>query len=103
MKWLEIIELRAGRHNEQALEQYLKRLRNDLEKDPNHPEFRIYENRDIESDLSIHLFHSVKRPDQNPSTLSYQIASTLRTFGLVSHTTWKARKSNKLIKSEENE
>ena len=94
MKWLEIIELRTGSDNRYALEQYLNSLCHDLESDPNHPRFRIYENSDIESDLSIHLFHSTKKPDQKQSPLGYHIASMLRTFGLVSHTIWMERMTN---------
>ena len=93
MKWLEIIDLRIGSDDRRALEPYLNSLCSDLESDPNHPKFRIYENSDIESDLSIHLFHSTKKPDQKQSALGYHIASTLRTFGLVSHTTWMERKA----------
>lgn len=105
MKWLEIIELQTGSDNRHALEQYLKRLGRDLERDKNHPKFRIYDNSDIESDLSIHLFHSTKKHDQKQSPLGYHIASMLRTFGLVSHTTWLERKTNqeKTNNSKENE
>ena len=105
MKWLEIIELRTGSGDRLALERYLKRLRHDLERDPNHPDFRIYGNSEVDSDLSIHLLHSAKNPDPKQSPLGYHIASMLRTFGLVSHTTWLERKSNKEItnNSKENE
>lgn len=99
MKWLEIIELRTGSYQRQALEQYLERLQHELERDLNHPKFRIYENSDIDGDLSIHLLHSTKRPDQEQSPLGYHIASMLRTFGLVSHTTWMERKA-KLEKTD---
>lgn len=97
--------MRTGGDNRQALEQYLKDLYHDLEKDPNHPNFRIYENSDIVTDLSIHLFHSTKKPGKNQSPLGYHIASMLRSFGLVSHTTWMERKENKekQIIAKENE
>ena len=94
MKWLEIIELRTGSYDRQALEYYLNGLCHDLESDPNHPSFRIYENSDLESDLSIHLFHVTNKPGQKQSPLGYHIASMLRTFGLVSHTTWVERMIN---------
>lgn len=105
MKWLEIIELRTGSGDRHALEKYLKRLHHDLKSDPNHPRFKIYEHSDVESDLSIHLFHSTKMPNPKQSPLGYHIASMLRTFGLVSHSTWKERKTDNKItnSSKENE
>jgi hypothetical protein len=95
MKWLEIIELRTGNQNKQELEKFLERLCSELKGDSNHPEFRIYENCDIDSDLSIHIFHSTQIPDLNQSALSYHITSMLRSFGLVRRTTWMERKANK--------
>ena len=92
MKWLEIIELRTGSYDRQALEKDLKSLWVDLKRDPDHPKFKIYENRNIGSDLSIHLFHSTEVPGQHQSPLGCQIATILKTFGLVSHTTWMERK-----------
>lgn len=105
MEWLEIIELRTGSDNRHELDLYLNSLSSDLERDNSHPSFRIYQNSDIAYDLSIHLFHSTKKPDQKQSPLGYHIASVLRTFGLVSHTTWMERKTDKEItnNSKENE
>lgn len=95
MKWIEIIELRTGSASGHSLEKILNRLGYDLKSDPDHPEFMIYVNHDLESDLSIHLIHSSDEPDVKNSALGYQIASMLKSFGLVSHTIWKERKSNK--------
>lgn len=95
MRWLEIIELRTGNFSKQSLEQYLQRLCSELEGDSDRPKFRIYESSDIEGDLSIHLFHSVHRPDSDQSPLSYHIASMLRTFGLVRRSSWIERTASK--------
>ena len=105
MKWIEIIALRTSTGNRNALEQYLSSLCNDLVGIHNQSTVRIYENRDVDSDLSILLFHSTKKTNQKQSQLGYQIASMLRSFGLVSHTSWLEWKTKNEItnNSKENE
>ncbi|MEQ9298336.1 MAG: hypothetical protein RIF33_07230 [Cyclobacteriaceae bacterium] len=95
MKWLEIIELRTGSNQRQALEECLKHLGNELANDPSQPEFRIYESSGIQRDVSCHLLHFVDLEGQEQSVLGSHIVSLLRPFGLINHTLWKERGANK--------
>lgn len=104
MKWLEIIELRTGSNQRQALEECLKHLGNELAHDPIQPEFRIYESSGLQRDMSVHLLHDVDLGGQNQSALGSHIVVLLRTFGLINHTLWKERAANKrrTLKSQSN-
>ena len=65
MKWLEIIELRAGSSKDNELQNVFKQLVEELQLDPEYPKISVFHNYAIDCDYSIHLAHhpgQVKRP-----------------------------------------
>lgn len=88
MKFLEIIELRAGNKQDQELRNVFRQLVKELKLDPAYPKITIYHNYAVDSDYSIHLSHHQIQTDEVGSALGLRISAILKTFGLVSHNTW---------------
>jgi hypothetical protein len=88
MKWLEIIELRSVGSNKQLLEDELKSLIKELNKDGIQGLIKVYAHNSVDSDFSIHLLHDSAEADINGSTLGLQLISTLKDFGLLNHNVW---------------
>ena len=88
MKWIEIIELRAGSNKDQEVQNVFRQLVKELKLDPDYPKIKVYQNYTVESDYSIHLAHHQLQPEERGSALGMRIAAILKTFGLVSHNTW---------------
>ena len=88
MKWLEIIELRSVGKNRKFLEQDLKSLIEELNKETEQRTTKVYSRVVVDSDFSIHLLHDSKEADINGSPLGFQLVSTLKEFGLINHSVW---------------
>jgi len=91
--WLEIIEIRAVGSNQELLASQLRSLRNELKKNADLKDVKIYRRAMPESDYGIHLFHSSKKVDIGCSPICIQLTHSLKDFGLVNHTVW-IEKSN---------
>ena len=88
MKWLEIIELRSVYSNREFLESQVETLINEVEKGTKIQAIKSYNRVLIDTDFSIHLFHDSKKVENGESPLGLRIASALKEFGLVNHSTW---------------
>lgn len=93
MAWLEIIEIRAVGSNRELLASQLRSLRNKLKKNADMKDVKIYRRVMLETDYSIHLFHSSKKADTGCSPICTRLTQSLKDFGLVNHTVW-IEKSN---------
>ena len=58
MNWLEIIELRSVDSNRKLLEPKLKNILNEFHRAAGNHIIKVYNRLALDSDLSIHLFHS---------------------------------------------
>ncbi|MCP4641796.1 MAG: hypothetical protein GY851_15240 [bacterium] len=82
MKQLEIIHLRSSGEPAEALS---SRIRESIrEEDASTQVVTLYRRRGLETDVAIHIDH----PSDEPSGLGVRLASALRAFGIVEHTTW---------------
>ena len=88
MKWIEIIELRAGNKNDKELENVFRQLVKELKLEPEFTKIKVYHNYAVDCDYSIHLAHHQISPEEGGSALGMRITAILKTFGLVSHNTW---------------
>jgi hypothetical protein len=88
MKYLEIIELRAAGKRSDLLTSQLQSINSLLEKEPSGHKIKIYTRELVDSDYSIMLFHDTKKTGTEGSRLGLQLASGLRSFGLVHHSIW---------------
>lgn len=88
MKWLEIIELRIAGNNRELLEPQLNKLIDEVERETNRQAIKAYSRVMRDTDFSIHLFHDSKIVANSGSRLGLCLASALKEFGLVDHSTW---------------
>ena len=88
MKWLEIIELRAGSNNMERLEGILQSLVESFNDGNHQGKIKIYQRHTIHSDYCIHLIHRSKEPDTTGSPLGLHLAASLKQFGLLNHEIW---------------
>ncbi|MEJ2194014.1 MAG: hypothetical protein P8X73_04045 [Ignavibacteriaceae bacterium] len=93
MAWLEIIEIRTAGSNRELLASQLRSLRNELKKNADLKDVKIYRRAMLETDYCIHLFHSSKKVVIGCSPICSQLTQSLKDFGLVNHTVW-IEKSN---------
>lgn len=85
MKWLEIIELRAAAINKGSLKEQLAQL---LDEQKNEANIKIYHNVQIDTDLSIHIWHESDRVEVNGSFFGKLVKELFRNWGLVNHSIW---------------
>jgi hypothetical protein len=87
MNTLEVIHLRlAGKPPENLCEQIKESIvaRDDEELAA---KLAVFRRDGLETDIAIHIYHDEK-PDSGPGRLGLQLASELKTYGLVQHTFW---------------
>lgn len=86
MKWIEMINLRSGNHNERA--KVIELLKNMI---PDHARYLVYIKWYIhgflDTDLSIHLCWEGKNVCKE-SAIGLQLIRVLENFGLVNHHAW---------------
>ncbi len=88
MKTLEIITVRMDPQREGPL---LRELRAALDAKSLRDDrviVELYRHATVQTDLSIHLRSETLRADGFPSALGQRLASALREFGPISHSTW---------------
>jgi hypothetical protein len=88
MAWLEIIEIRAVGSNRELLSSQLQDLINDVIKETDLQDCRIYRHVMLETDFSIHIFHNSDEAGTSCSSVCTRLVSSLKDFGLVNHTSW---------------
>jgi hypothetical protein len=85
---LEVIEVRTGDRNQDLLKAQLQKLIRETDPGTKEQTIVVYNRAMINSDFSIHLFHSTEKVDINGSPLGLQLVSGLKGSGLVNHTIW---------------
>ncbi len=88
MKWIEIIELRTMSSDRILLESQLQSLINNVKQESKITAIKIYKNLSVETDISIHLIFSSGNIESGGSPLGMRLASAIKEFGLVRHSTW---------------
>lgn len=87
MKWLEIIEIRISGNDHELLEFHFKQLVKEVNKEKEQ-KLILYRQLDLDTDISIHIFHDSIKAENSGSDLGIRIASALKEFGLVNHNVW---------------
>ncbi len=95
MKWLEIIELRTTSRNSDSTEKQIINLVNQFKSERCECTIKVYRNGIVDTDFSIHLQHNSQVDGSFISSLSEQIVSVLKEFGLTNYTKWIPRNSSK--------
>jgi hypothetical protein len=86
MKWLEVIKVRSAAMGPASLDELLMAV---VQSAPSErAEIKIYRHAFLDTDLSVHLFWTSDRPEQNGSALGIRLAQALKDFGLVDHSVW---------------
>ena len=88
MNCLEIIELRAAGNKRDLLASQLQTIISLLEKGSSKQKIKIYTRVLVDSDFSILLYHDTMETGTEGSRLGLQLASALKSFGLVHHSIW---------------
>jgi hypothetical protein len=87
MKWLEIIKIRISANDHKLLKSHFKQLVKEVNKEKEQ-KLILYRQLDLNTDVSIHIFHDSIKAEKSGSDLGIRIASALKEFGLVNHNVW---------------
>jgi len=87
MKWLEVLEIRISGNDHELLKSHLKQLVKEVNKEKRQ-KLIVYRQLDLDTDISIHLFHDLIKVENSGSELGLRVASALKEFGLVNHNVW---------------
>lgn len=86
MRTLEIVHLRSSGEPIEALTDQIKES---IWAEGNGSEVvTLYRRSGLETDVAVHIYHRESEGGNGPSTLAFNLASALRTFGLVEHSVW---------------
>ncbi len=85
MSRLEIIHLRSSG---ESLESLGRRIRESLGAGGEDAEVTLYRRDGLETDVAVHIRRPGAPGGDGPSGLGLQLASALRSLGLVEHTLW---------------
>jgi hypothetical protein len=86
MNNLEIVHLRSSG---EPIESLGERIRESIRSEGEAAEIvTLYRRHGLETDFAIHIRHHDASGPNGPSALAYQLANSLRAFGLVEHTVW---------------
>lgn len=86
MSQLEIIHLRASGESAEALG---RRIEASLASGHEGADrVMVYRQNGLDTDLAVHLHHRASTQSQRPSAIGLQLASALRSYGLVEHSLW---------------
>ena len=89
MKWIEIIEIRSSGNTRKQLETTLQEFIDQVEKEAEKRTVKLYTRRILDTEIfSIHLIHGSSEFNSEGSSLGIKLVSTLKLYGLVSHTIW---------------
>ena len=86
MRTLEIVHLRSSG---ESMESLAERIRESLWEDGSIGDaVTIFRRNGLETDIAIHICHRRSNGGNGASTLAFNLANALRTFGIVEHTVW---------------
>ena len=89
MNWIEIIELRSSGNTRKQLETTLQEFIDQVEKEAEKRSVKLYTRKILDTEFfSIHLSHDSNEFKFGGSELGMRLVSTLKFYGLVSHTIW---------------
>ncbi len=97
MTRLDIIELRTVQKNREAAEAFLTRWQTQVLAERKALLVKIYRQAELETDFSIHVQYDSKTQDADVRILGGRLASDLKDFGLVNHTVWVERETEKKL------
>ena len=86
MNTVEIVHLRSSG---EPLESLAERIRESLWEDGSKGDVvTIYRRHGLDTDIAIHIRHCRPNGGNGPSTLAFNLANSLRSFGIVEHAVW---------------
>jgi hypothetical protein len=85
MQWLEIIELRAVRIDQDVVQEQVGQF---LKQRKNKNVVRIYINARVKTDWSIHVQHNKEPIETQGSDVCRQLKEILKEWGLVNYSIW---------------
>lgn len=86
MSRLEIVHLRSSG---EPLETLAERIKESIWEDGSSGNaVTVYRRNGLETDIAVHIRHRRSPGRNGPSTLAFNLANALRTFGIVEHTVW---------------
>jgi len=85
MSRLEIIHLRSSG---EPLESLAERIRESIWNEGGGQAVALFRRNGLDTDIAIHIYHRRSEGADGPSALAFNLASALRSFGLVEHTVW---------------
>jgi hypothetical protein len=85
MNTLEIIHLRSSNEPIEAL---AERIKESVWNEGGGDAVTVLRRDGLSTDIAVHILHRESAAVGSPSTLAFNLASALRTFGIVEHTVW---------------
>jgi hypothetical protein len=86
MNTVEIVHLRSSG---EPLEALAERIKESIWEDLwNGDAVTVFRRNGLETDIAIHIRHRHSNGGKGASTLAFNLANALRTFGIVEHTVW---------------
>ena len=86
MSTVEIIHLRSSG---ESIDTLAERIKESIWMDGSTDDaVSVFRRNGLDTDIAIHIRHRRADRADRPSTLAFNLASALRTFGLVEHTVW---------------
>jgi hypothetical protein len=86
MTTVEIIHLRSSSEPAEAL---AERIKESIWMDGSNDEtITVFRRSGLETDVAVHIRHRQSNGGSGASTLAFNLANALRTFGIVEHTVW---------------
>jgi len=83
---VEIIHLRSSG---EPLESLAERIRESVWEDGSKGDaVTVFRRNGLDTDIAVHIHHRLSNGGNGPSTLAFNLANALRTFGIVEHTVW---------------
>ncbi len=88
MSWFEVIHLRTTERETEKIVPIIQQLVGEAVEEGSCQEIKMYRRALVDTDLSILLYHDTIKIEKNGSSLGLRIASALKDYGMVNHTTW---------------
>ncbi len=86
MKMVEIVHLRSSG---EPLESLGDLIRESIWAEGSGTEVvTVYRRQGLDTDVAVHIYHRDSGVGDGPSSLAFNLASSLRAFGLVEHSVW---------------
>lgn len=88
MKWSEVIKVRSAGNNAKMLTAFLQDLIDDVARNAGDEGIRVFQRKNVETDICVVLCHSGKEAKTGGSLLGLRIVAAFKEVGLVHHTIW---------------